>query len=106
MCISKEVKLDFVAFFKLSGFELKCVPTRYYLGVHIATNLQDDRSIRQQPRNMYSRGNMILRNFKHCRDTVKCQLFSHSSLIFYCASLWSSNKNESLRHLKIKYSVS
>ena len=54
---SKPKEFDFVPCFKLSGFELKCVPTHKYLGVHIATNQKDDRSIRQQCRNMYLNNN-------------------------------------------------
>ena len=100
---SKELKSDFVPCVELSGFKLKCVPTHKYLGFHIATDRRDDRSIRQQCRNMYSRGNTIIRNFKHCSDAVKCQLFKSFCTSFYCASLWSSYTIESLRHLKVAY---
>ena len=99
----KELKSDFVPCVELSGFKLKCVPTHNYLGFHIATDRRDDRSIRQQCRNMYSRGNTIIRNFKHCSDAVKCQLFKSFCTSFYCASLWSSYTIESLRHLKVAY---
>ena len=99
----KELKSDFVPCVELSGFKLKCVPTHKYLGFHIATDRRDDRSIRQQCRNMYSRGNTIIRNFKHCSDAVKCQLFKSFCTSFYCASLWSSYTIESLRHLKVAY---
>ena len=70
---------------------------------HLLTDRRDDRSIRQQCRNMYSRGNTIIRNFKHCSDAVKCQLFKSFCTSFYCASLWSSYTIESLRHLKVAY---
>ena len=99
----KELKSDFVPCVELSGFKLKCVPTHKYLGFYIATDRRDDRSIRQQCRNMYSRGNTIIRNFKHCSDAVKCQLFKSFCTSFYCASLWSSYTIESLRHLKVAY---
>ena len=99
----KEFKSDFVPCFELAGFKLKCVSTNKYLGVHIATDQKDDRSIRQQCRNIYSRGNTIIRNFKHCSDAVKCQLFKSFCTSFYCASLWSSYTIESLRHLKVAY---
>ena len=51
----KEFKLDFVPCFELAGFKVKCVSTNKYLGVHTATDQKDDRSIRQQCRNIYSR---------------------------------------------------
>ena len=99
----KEFKSDFVPCFQLAGFKLKCVSTNKYLGVHITTDQKDDRSIRQQCRNIYSRGNTIIRNFKHCSDAVKCQLFKSFCTSFYCASLWSCYTIESLRHLKVAY---
>ena len=104
-CLSdqKNFKSDFVPCFELAGFKLKCVSTNKYLGVHIATDQKDDRSIRQQCRNIYSRGNTIIRNFKHCSDAVKCQLFKSFCTSFYCASLWSCYTIESLRHLKVAY---
>ena len=68
---------------------------------HIATDQKDDWSIRQQCRNIYSRGIKIIRNFKHCSDAVKCQLFKSFCTSFYCASLWSSYTIESLGHLKV-----
>ena len=103
VCMFVRLKSDFVPCVELSGFKLKCVPTHKYLGFHIATDRRDDRSIRQQCRNMYSRGNTIIRNFKHCSDAVKCQLFKSFCTSFYCASLWSSYTIESLRHLKVAY---
>ena len=76
------------------------VPTHKYLGVPMATDQKDDRSIRQQCRNIYSRGNTIIRNFKHRSDAVKWQLFKSFCTSFYCASLWSSYTTENLhRHL-------
>ena len=102
-CQTKKFKSDFVPCFELAGFKLKCVPTHKYLGVHIATDQKDNGSIRQQCRNIYSRGNSIIRNFKHCSDVVKCQLFKSFCTSFYCASLWSCYTIESLRHLKVAY---
>ena len=60
----KEFKSDFVPCFELAGLKLKCVSTNKYPGVHIATDQKDDRSIRQQCRNIYNRVNTIIRNFQ------------------------------------------
>ena len=78
----KEFKSDFVPCFELAGFKLKCVSTNKYLGVHIATDQKDDRSIRQQCRNIYSRDNTIIRNFKHCSDEANVNCLSPSALVF------------------------
>ena len=87
----------------LTGKKLKYVSCHKYLGVHICTDLKDDVAISNQCRNLYSRGNMIIRNFKHCNDHVKKQLFQSFCTSIYCASLWSSFNVESLRRLKVAY---
>ena len=99
----KWYKCALAYYFELAGFKLKCMSTNKYLGVYIATDRKDDRSIRQRCRNIYSRGNTIIRNFKHCSDAVKCQLFKSFCTSFYCASLWSFYTIKSLRHLKVAY---
>ena len=82
-------KYSFAPCLRSSGSVLKCVSSHKYLGVYITTELKDDASIRYQCRNMYSRGNMIIRNFRTCSDAVKCQLFQLFYTSCYCASLWS-----------------
>ena len=41
----------------------------------MSIDCKDDLSIRNQRRNFYSRGNMLIRNFKRCQESVKCLLF-------------------------------
>ena len=96
-------KSSFVPCLRLSGSVLKCVSSHKYLGVYISNELKDDASIRHQCRNMYGRGNMIIRNFTQCSDAVKCQLFQSFCTSFYCASLWSSYDIETLKRLKVAY---
>ena len=74
-----------------------------YLGVYISNELKDDASITHQCRNMYDRGNMIIRNFTQCSDAVKCHLFQSFCTSFYCSSLWSSYNVETLKRLKVAY---
>ena len=60
--------------------------------------------MKQQCRNIYSRGNTLIRNFKMCSDTVKCQLYQSSCTNIYCAPLWSNySKVGSLDRLKVAY---
>ena len=68
---------------------MKCVSSYKYLGIYITNELKDDANIRQQCRNTYSRGNMLIRIFMQCSDAVKCQLFQSFCASFYYASLWS-----------------
>ena len=78
----KELKSDIFPCVKLSGFKLKCVPTHKYLGFHIATDRRDDRCIRQQCRNMYSRGNTIIKTLSIAVMQLNVSYLSHSALVF------------------------
>ena len=89
---------------KLSGNVIKCVTSHKYLGVHVTADMKDDIDIRYQCRNIYSRGNMLIRNFKSCSDSVKCQLFQSFCTSIYCAPLWTNySKVGSLDRLKVAY---
>ncbi len=88
----------------LSGNVLKCVTSHRYLGYHISTDRKDDQAIAHQCRNVYSRGNMLIRNFKACSDIVKCQLFQSFCTNFYCSPLWMNfSQVGSLDQLKVAY---
>ena len=65
--------------------------------------MKDDTSIRQQCRGTYTRGNIIIRNFRTCNADVKCQLFQSYCTSFYCTSLWSSYNVDTLERLKVAY---
>ena len=52
---------------------------------------------------LYSRGNMITKNFRQCNEQVKCQLFNTFCRSFYCAPLWNNCTIESLRRVKVAY---
>jgi endonuclease/exonuclease/phosphatase family metal-dependent hydrolase len=99
----KEFKSDFIPHLELSGSVLKCVYSHKYLGVFITNDLKDDINIMHQCRSTYSRGNIIIRNFRLCNDDVKSQLFRSYCTSFYCASLWSSYNLESLQRLNVAY---
>ena len=71
-----------------------------YLGVNISDVSKDDKDISNQMRNLYSRGNCIIKHFRNCSDDVKTQLFKSYYNSFYCCHLWSSFNVESLRTLE------
>ena len=89
--------------FVLSGNNLKHVVNHKYLGVQLTANYKDDTDIRQQCRNVYSRGNMLIRNFKTCSNEVKCHLFKTFCSNIYCSTLWCWFTDESMRRLKVAY---
>ena len=54
-------------------------------------------------KSIYSKGNLIFRNFKHCCESVKCQLFKSFCSSFYCSPLWCYYNVDSIRRLKVAY---
>ena len=104
MCVKpKQLKSNIVHEFVLSGNNLKHVVNHKYLGVQLTANYKDDTDIRQQCRNVYSRGNMLIRNFKTCSNEVKCHLFKTFCSNIYCSTLWCRFTDESMRRLKVAY---
>ena len=59
--------------------------------------------IRREIRAVYTRGNMLLQNFRHCSTEVKKQLFKSYCTSFYCSSLWSNFSRNTLEDLKVSY---
>ena len=99
----KGFKLNFVPSFWLSGSILNCVSSHKYIGVIFNNDMKDDNSISQQRRNLYPKGNVVIRNFSKCTEDEKCQLFRTFCTHFYCSSLWSYYTLESLRSLQVAY---
>ena len=46
---------------------------------------------------------MLLEHTLNCSDVIKTQLFNAYVRPFYCASVWSNFKQESLRKLRVGY---
>ena len=74
-----------------------------YLGVLICDNMQDDGAINTQIRNLYARGNTLIKHFKCCTDNVKCALFKSYCSAFYCCQLWCNYSSETARRFKVAY---
>ena len=86
MCIqSKSVFMPKVPRLLLLGQPVKLVDTYKYLGVIMTSDCKDDCDISKLLRNLYSRGNSIIRNFKSCSEEVKIQLFKTYCTSFYCS---------------------
>ena len=54
-------------------------------------------------RTIYSKGNLLIRKFKHCTPTVKCQLFQSFCTDMYCSQLWGKYKQSMLQQLSVAY---
>ena len=97
----KQLKGNTVHEFLLSGNNLKHVVNHKFLGVLSTPNYKDDNDIRQQCRNVYGRGYMLIRNLKTCSNDVKCHLFKTFCSNIYCSTLWCRFTDESMRRLKV-----
>ena len=82
---------------------LKYVKRQKYLGMIICDNGKYDDDIALQRKGVYTRGNMIVRNFNKCTDEVKCKLFKTYCSNFYSCQTWRSFSAESLRRIKVAY---
>ena len=72
----------------LLGQPVKLVNNYKYLGAIMTSDSKDDCDISKLLRNLYSRGNGIIRNFKSCSQEVKLQLFKSYCTSFYYFHLW------------------
>ena len=73
----------------LSNNVINYVESQKFLGVTICSSRRDDNDILQQCRNLYGRGNTLIKSFRKCTDKVKCQLFKSFCSNIYCSALWN-----------------
>ena len=59
----------------LNDSYLKWVSQHKYLGVYISDDMSDDYDLRRHMKSIYSKGNAIIRKFRHCSSNVKVDLF-------------------------------
>ena len=57
----------------------------------------------RQIKAIYSRGNVLVREFKLCSDDVKRQLFQSYCTSFYRAQLWCNYSAQTYRKVKVAY---
>ena len=104
MCIMPKSKfISNVPRVYLNGRKIDLVDKYKYLGMIICDVNKDDEAIASQIRGLYSRGNVIIKNFSNCTEEVKCLLFKAFCCNFYCCHLWSNCTKESRRRLKVAH---
>ena len=69
----------------------------------INDSFKDDDDILKEVRNLYARGNAIVRQFKNTNDYVKVQVFKSFCYPVYCSSMWSDYNNNTIRKLRVGY---
>ena len=63
--------------------------TKKYLGCFIHDDLCDNNDTKRQIRCVYTRGNILIKKFRHCTQEVKLKLFRAYCSIFYGCNLWA-----------------
>ena len=100
---TKEYRDSVFPGFVLNDIALPVANEVKYLGHYISENLKDDRDINRQCRNIYARGNTLLRKFAMCTADVKAKLFQTFCTPLYTAHLWWNYRLYSLRKLTVAY---
>ena len=104
MCIQPKGKLRFnVPDFKLNSNVIDVVSAYKYLGFYLSNDMKDDTDINRQIRGLYTRGNIVIKCFKHCTEPVKILLFKTYCCNMYCSHLWSNYTNAVFRKLKTSF---
>ena len=87
----------------LNRQQIEFVSSHVYLGVVIQDSYIDNLDLGRQTKSIYGRGNILIKKFAICDDTVKVKLFKAYCSSFYCSQLWSSYCSVSYRKLKTSY---
>ena len=74
--------------FTHNGNVIDYVDHAKYPGVINSSNCTDDDDLNRQMRSLYGRRNALVRNFKHCSDLVKIQLFKSFCCNLYCCGVF------------------
>ena len=87
----------------LSNCECQFVNEVKYLGVMIHSSMKTTIDVTRQTRKFYMQANLLLRNFRHCSDDVKCSLFQTYCTNMYCCQLWINSTKSSINKLSTSY---
>ena len=89
--------------FVLCGKILENVKEYKYLGVFICDSTSDDRDIKRQLCAIYGRGNLLIRKFGKCSDSVKHNLFRAYLCNFYCCHLWRNYTDVAMKRVRVAF---
>ena len=106
VCMSvlpKWLKTVNVPKFTLNNVPLKTVCKQKYLGVIISEEFTDDLDMDRQKKSIYCTGNMLIRRFQSCSDSVKTLLFKTYCTNMYGCHLWAKYSKSSYSKLKVAY---
>ena len=65
----------------------------------IHSSMKTTIAVARQTRKFYLQASLLLRNFRHCSDQVKCVLFQTYCTSLYCCQSWLNSTKSSLKKL-------
>ena len=74
-----------------------------YLGMQVRDDFLDDDSVISTMKGIYSRSNLITKNFSHCCTDVKVKLFKNFCCNFYCCSIWNNVSKPVYDKIKVSH---
>ena len=89
----------------LGNCECQFVKEVKHLGVMIHSSMKTTIDVTRQTKKFYMQANLLLRNFRHCSDDVKCSLFQTYCTNMYCCQLWFNSTKSSINKLSTSYIV-
>ena len=87
----------------LGQSEIKYVSSFKYLGHFMSADFTDDSDINRETRNLYIRGNTLIRKFHFLSLDVKLSLFKAYCYSMYTCSLWSTYRQSTINKLRVAY---
>ena len=87
----------------LGNCECQFVNEVKYLGAMIHSSMKTTIDVTRQTKKFYMQANLLLRNFRHCSDDVKCSLFQTYCTNMYCCQLWFNSTKSSINKLSTSY---
>ena len=104
MCICpSSVNIAILPDILLGNNIIKYVDFFKYLGHIINVKFKDDEDIMKEIRNLYARGNTIVRQFKYSDEEVKIKIFKCFCYPVYCTSMWSRYNAYTMNRLRVGY---
>jgi hypothetical protein len=91
----------FVPTFYIGETVITMVHDETYLGYILNECFTDDDHMMKEMRNLFARGNMLMRNFSHCSEDVKIALFKTFCSNIYCCALWYNFKSCSEKKIHV-----
>ena len=89
--------------FSLNDKVLPCVTDMKYLGVILSCDMSDDTDLNRHRKYIYRQGNMLIRLFKCCSDSVKIKLFNTFCVNTYCGHLWTRYSTSAMKKLVVAF---